>query len=130
MQDPNLDYFYEKEVNRSEAVIASIECLHEGNPFIGTLILTDHRLVFVRKMTPGFEILSIKSCLIRDIQQRIDAGIDLILIVKLDKFSQEFELRGIDMASKRVFIEKIEHQFDLCGDNFPTTDRNRPTNQI
>lgn len=130
MQDPNLDYFFEKEVNRSEEVITSIECLHEGNPFVGTLILTDNRLVFVRRSTPGFEILSIKSCLIKDIQQRIDCGIDLILIVKLDKFSQEFELRGIDMASKRAFIEQIEHQFDLCGESFPIADRNRPTNHI
>ena len=130
MEDANLEYFYEKEINRGEEVVASIECLHEGNPFVGTLILSDRRLAFVRGGTPGFEVLSIKACLIKNVHQRIDRGIDFILIVKLDKFSQEFELRGIDMASKQVFIDQLEDQFDLCGKNIQNTDSDRPSTHL
>lgn len=130
MQDANLDYFHQKEIKRSEDVIATIECLHEGNPFVGTLILTDQRLTFVRRTTPGFEVLSIKSGLIVTVEQRIDHGLDFVLIVKLERLAQEFELRGIDMASKQAFVEQIQYQFDLCGEKVPSTDVDRLPNNL
>ena len=113
MKEVDLDYFCEKEIHRDEEIVMSIECLHEGNPFVGSLILTNQRLVFVRKGHPGFEVLSIKSSLIVNIEQRIDRGLDFILVVALEHFSQEFELRGIDMAGKRDFFDNVMTQFDL-----------------
>lgn len=130
MQNANLDYFYLKEIHRNEEVLSSIECLHEGNPFVGTLILTDRRLAFVRKAKPGFEVLSIKRGLIIDIDQRIDRGIDFMLIVKLERFAQEFELRGIDMASKQTFVDQIQSQFELCGDSLPTTNHDHQSTHL
>lgn len=113
MKDVDLDYFCEKEIHRNEIIAMSIECLHEGNPFVGSLILTNQRLVFVRKGNPGFEVLSIKSSLIANIEQRIDRGLDFILVVVLGHFTQEFELRGMDMAGKQAFFDKIRIQFCL-----------------
>lgn len=130
MQDVNLDYFHQKEVNPNEEVIATIECLHEGNPFVGTLILTDQRLAFIRKGTPGFELLSIKCSLIKNAAQRIDRGLDFILIIALEKFSQEFELRGIDMASKQAFVDQIKDQFNLCGNSIPPAGSDRPATRL
>ncbi|MEP2988461.1 MAG: hypothetical protein ABJN65_15730 [Parasphingorhabdus sp.] len=130
MQDANLDYFYQKEINNNEEISGTIECLHEGNPFVGTLILTDQRLAFIRKGTPGFEVLVIRSRLIANIDQRIDRGLDFILIVTLKNFSQEFELRGIDMAGKQAFVDQIKDQFELCGKSIPPTNRDRPTTHL
>ena len=121
MNDINLEYFCQKHIDSDEEVVSSIECRHEGNPFIGTLILTDNRLAFVRKGEPGFENLSIKSSLITGLDQRIEQGIDFMLIVRLEKFSQEFELRGLDMARKQVFVDQIADQFNLRGNSIPPT---------
>ncbi len=130
MQEANLDYFYQKEVNPDEEVVGTIECLHEGNPFVGTLILTDQRLAFVRKGTPGFEVLVIRSSLIANVEQRIDRGLDFILIVTLKNFSQEFELRGIDMASKQAFVDQIKDQFELCGNSVLPISKDRPSTHL
>jgi len=111
MKDADLNYFCDKEIRQDEEITMSIECLHEGNPFVGSLILTNQRLVFVRKGDPGFEVLSIRSSIITNIEQRIDRGLDFILVVALDNFTQEFELRG--MAGKRAFVDKAQIQFGL-----------------
>lgn len=116
MKDVDLDYFCEKEIRPNEEITMSVECLHEGNPFVGSLILTNQRLVFVRKGNPGFEVLSIKSSLIANIEQRIDRGLDFILVVVLDNFTQEFEIRRMDMAGKQAFFDKIKIQFGLDDD--------------
>jgi hypothetical protein len=113
MKDADLNYFCDKEIRQDEEITMSIECLHEGNPFVGSLILTNQRLVFVRKGDPGFEVLSIRSSIITNIEQRIDRGLDFILVVALDNFTQEFELRGMDMAGKRAFVDKAQIQFGL-----------------
>jgi len=130
MKDSDLDYFSQKEIHRNEEFITAIECLHEGNPFVGTLILTNYRLAFVRKATPGFEIFSIKSGLIVKVEQRIDRGLDFILVVSLDKFSQEFELRGMDMAGKQAFVDQTKQQFGLLNPGYLAPDNDQPSNRL
>ncbi len=127
MKNADLEYFYRKEINRNEQIVTSIECLHEGNPFVGTLILTNHRLAFVRKATPGFEVLSIKSSLIVSVDQRIDRGLDFILAIAMEKFAHAFELRGIDMARKQAFVDLTREQFCLFGDRVLPTSEDRPS---
>lgn len=128
MQEANINYFYDKERYSEEEIVTSIECLHEGNPFVGTLVLTDKRLVFIRKGVPDFDVLVIKRNLIVNIDHRFDRGLDFILIVKLEKFSQEFELRAIDMASKQSFLDQAKEQLGPFCEGIPMADRDSSQN--
>lgn len=115
MNSDDLDYFCEKEIYRQEEIISAIDCVHEESALAGILILTDCRLAFVRKAVRGFEVLNIESSLILDVDQRIDRGLDFILRVVREEFVHEFELRGIDMASKQAFVDLIKEQVKLFG---------------
>lgn len=128
MQEANISYFYEKERYREEEILASIECLHEGNPFVGTLILTNKRLAFVRKGAPGFEVLVIKQSLITNISHHFDRGLDFILVVKLENFTQEFELRAIDITSKQAFVDQARDQLGPFNENIRIANGEGPPN--
>ncbi len=108
----DLDYFCEKHLRRNENIITSIECLNQGNPFPGILILTDQQLAFIRKNSPGAQKECIKLQHISAMETRIANGMDFILVIKNEKFDHEFHIRAMDIAKKKEFVQLLQSHLD------------------
>lgn len=103
----------------SETVLDAIECFHEGNPFSGNLVLTDYRLAFVS--SEKLENLSRSFPLehISNLSTQVEDVFNLTLVIKLLSGDQRFELRGSNFATKKRFVERLEHQlFSKASDRY------------
>lgn len=94
---------------RNERILASIECINEGNPFSGTLILTNFRLGFIRSRRVGKQSHFIRFRSIQRISTHVEDSFRSIFVVELPSTQQRFELKGPSFAMKRDFVELVQH---------------------
>ncbi|SIN60851.1 hypothetical protein SAMN02745824_0756 [Parasphingorhabdus marina DSM 22363] len=91
-----------------EKVFGSIGCLNEGNPFPGSLILTNMRLLFLRSSRIGQQSRSIRLKSIRSVSSHLENSYHYILVVRLPAVEHRFELHGQDFATKNAFAQLLQ----------------------
>ena len=104
---PDLGYFDTNFRLSGEKVVGSIGCLNEGNPFPGTLILTNLRLLFLRSGRIGQQCRAIRLKSIRDASSHVEKSYHCILEVTLPAIQHRFELHGPDFSVKTAFVELL-----------------------
>lgn len=101
---------------KGEKVVGTIGCLNEGNPFPGSLILTNMRLLFLRSSRIGQQSRSIRLKSIRAVSSHVENSCHYILVVGLPAVQHRFELHGLDFAVKRAFVELLQARLSLASD--------------
>lgn len=108
--EADIRYFEANNQLGNERIHAGIECLNEDNPFPGTLILTNLRLVFLRSQHVGKQSRFIRFRSIRNISTYVEDSFKLMFVVELPSTQQRFELKGPSFAMKQDFVERVQCQ--------------------
>ena len=112
MPEIDLNFFHERHRTRNEEIITSESCQMSGNPFTGSLILTNKRLVFVRKEQPGATIHHIRLSNIRSVDYRIENSVNFIMTVFLADYEEQFQILAMDNARQIEFLKLTELQVE------------------
>jgi len=112
MSEVDINFFHEQHMLPNEHIIVTAECKISGNPFQGSLILTNKRLVFVRKEQPGAAFQSLRLKTVAAVEYRIENSIDFVMTIIKPKFEEEFQILAMDNARQTEFLKLVQLQVE------------------
>ena len=110
MTDDNILFFCKNHRLSNEEIVASIDCFNQANPFSGSLILTNQRLVFIREVSPASEFVALRLSSIDTVDYEFRSGIDFFVIIKRAESDHDFLVKAMDNAKKTEFLELVQLQ--------------------
>ena len=108
----DVNFFLDQHILPKERIISNVDCRVPGNPFDGSLILTNNRLIFIRKEQPGASFRSLRLSTVDLVDYRIESSVEFVLFIRKNDFEEEFQLMAMDNAKQTEFFKLVQLQVE------------------